>query len=94
MNNYFLAEFDNLWKRELHCFEIKLDLYNKETFENDLHTYAFELARRTKTKILEFHYETLKKLYDEDECSLDNFKILEGALSTAIANLDNYLRFI
>ena len=93
-NNYFLAEFDNLWKRELHCFEIKLSLYDKDTFEDDLHTYAFELARKAKAKILEFHYEALKNLYGEDDCSIDNFKILEGALSTAFANLDNYLRYI
>lgn len=93
-NNYFLSQFDYLWKRETHCFEIKLGLYDKDTFEDDLQTYAFELARRTKTKILEFHYEALKSLYESKDFDLDDFKALESALSAALANIDNYLRYL
>lgn len=90
--NYFVAEFDNLWRRECRCFEYKLECYDKETFEDDLFTFTCELARRAKAKILEFHYEALKNLYGEDECSINNFKQLEEGLKTAFDCIDVYVK--
>lgn len=92
MDNYFLEEFDTLWKRECRCFELKLECYDKDTFEDDKFTFTCELARRAKTKILEFHYEALKNLYGNDECSVNNFKHLEDSLNEALTCIDMYVR--
>lgn len=91
--DYILELFNDLWKREARCFSHKLELYDKETFEDDFVTYSYEIARKTKAKILEFHYEALKNLYDCKDCDLDTFNSLENALSLALRNIDIDLKF-
>lgn len=93
-SDLILDLFDSEWRFKVRQFEFKLTLYDKDTFEDDYFTYACNLARIAKTKILESHYEALERLHKHTSFDNDAFKKLENALSCAIENIDVDMKFV
>lgn len=95
MDMYFVLDcFKSDWEKELRKFERNLKSYDKETFEDDFYSYACELARMAKAKILEWYNDDFKMAYDlkllEDT---KNIEYLHHSLIVAFNIIDREMHY-